>query len=991
MKVIKKLGYRQPFEILKVKIALQRTAKNVDSKFTASDWKELKPRILSRLEPIMKGKEEIYFWEIDDVIIETLLRSRFNDITREYIQSKSTTIKDNLNDLGLSPHAMFILKERYLKKDINGEPIETAKEMMCRVASAIASIEKNGVKEKYTELFTKMLVNRDFLPNSPCLVAAGTKRKGTYAACFAYSIEDSLDDIMNIVHLTAKTFQLGGGVGISIAKLRERGSPIETTNGYSSGSVEFLNLFDVMCSTIKTGGFRRGALMCLTEYNHPDIEWFIHCKKDTSKLNNMNISVMVNDDFIDGIKNDEDINLISPKSGKVVDKISANLLLEHIATNIWETGEPGILFYNRINKDNPTPHLGDIRVCNPCLPKDAWVFSSDGPRQVSDLIDMGTKFRTKLMMDGRLYNSNGFHPTGHKDVYEIITNRGYRLKASDNHLIYTYDIYDKYEKVERWKPVSELQEGDIIRLSKNRVITDWTGRGLYWQGYLLGQLVSDGYIDNKMGHIKLWETDNGYEGVKDYINSIKHNLKTRSDFNGFNKYKETYNLKCKHIKDMALEFGITLNKELTPDMEKTSSMFYQGFICGMFDGDGTVSGTQKKGVSIRLSQNNLPRLEVIQRMLHRFGIASKIYKKRRDGGEYSMPDGHGGYKLYMRKPLHELIISKDNLSLFNTFIGFKNTNKSDKLKGLLGDYKRNLNQDYFIDNVESIEYIGMKEVFDTNVDEVHSFDANGFIVHNCAESTLISGECCNLGSINLINHMTEDTKDLDWDKFAETIKLSIRFLDNMIDASPYPSKAVEKAVKATRKVGLGVMGFADMLIHMGIRYSSKEGVDMVGKVISFLTDVASQESKSLGEEKGLYNEYKDGYRKRRNSIVTIQAPTGTLSLIAGVSPGIEPNFFSEYSRMIDNKVIHVTHPLANREVFETAHEIEPIQHLLMLAEVQKYIENSCSKTINAPEETTVSEIKELIMKAHELECKGITIFRNNCRREPLITCTECQI
>ena len=626
MKVIKKLGYRQPYTVEKIKVALQRTAKKIDSKFTASDWKELKPRILSRLEPIMKGREEIYFWEIDDVVIETLLRSRFNDITREYIQSKSTTIKDNLNDLGLSPHAMFILKERYLKKDSSGEPIETAKEMMCRVASAIASVEKNGVREKYTELFTKMLVNRDFLPNSPALVSAGTKRKGTYSACFAYQIKDSLDDIMNIVHLTAKTFQLGGGVGISIAKLREKGSPIETTNGHSSGSVEFLNLFDVMCSTIKTGGFRRGALMCLTEYDHPDIEWFIHCKKDTSKLNNMNISVMVNDNFIDSIKNDKDVNLISPKSNKIVDKISAILLLEHIATNIWETGEPGILFYDRINKDNPTPHLGDIRCCNPC-----------------------------------------------------------------------------------------------------------------------------------------------------------------------------------------------------------------------------------------------------------------------------------------------------------------------------------------------------------------------------AESTLLNLEACNLGSINLVNHMTGDMKDLDWDKFAETIKLSIRFLDNMIDASPYPSKAVEKAVKSTRKIGLGVMGFADMLIHMGIKYSSKDGVDMVGKVISFLTDVASQESKALGEEKGLYNEYKDGYRKRRNAIVTIQAPTGTLSLIAGVSPGIEPNFYSEYSRMIDNKVIHVTHPLSNRETFETAHEITPIQHLLILAEVQKYIENSCSKTINAPEDTTVAEIKELIMKAHELDCKGITIFRNNCRREPLITCVECQI
>jgi len=626
MKVIKKLGYRQDYDINKVKVALQKTAKEIGIKFTTSNWKELKPRIEGRLEPIMNGKEEIYFWEIDEAVIDALLRSRFNELTKKYIKTRSFVIRDKLNDLGLSPHAMFIMKERYLKKDDNGEALETTKELLCRVASAVAAEEENGLRENYTELFSNMLLRRDFLPNSPALVSAGTKHEGTLAACFAYSIEDSLEDILDTVKKTAKTFQLGGGVGVSIAKLRERGSKIHTTNGYSSGSVEFLNLFDVMCTTIKTGGFRRGALMCLTEYNHPDIEWFIHCKRDVDKLNNMNISVLVDDKFFEAVEQNKDIPLISPKTGEKVDSISANLLLEQIATNIWETGEPGLLFYDAMNKGNPTPHLGDIRLTNPC-----------------------------------------------------------------------------------------------------------------------------------------------------------------------------------------------------------------------------------------------------------------------------------------------------------------------------------------------------------------------------SESNLLNNEACVLGSINLVNHMTKDRQDMDWDRLAETTKLATRFLDDMIDASPYPTEEVKNMVKSTRKIGLGIMGFADILIHMNIKYSSKEAITMAKKIMSFINDVADQESKALGEEKGLYLAYRKGYRKRRNAITTVLAPTGTLSLIAGVSPGVEPNFYKQYSRVIDNKIIKVVHPLKDREAFESCTEIPPEQHLKMLAEFQKYTENSVSKTINAPETTTVEDVKKLILKAHKLGVKGITILRDKSNREPLIKCEECKV
>lgn len=629
MKVIKKLGTRQPYDIDKIKDALKRTAKSIDIKFTNSDWREFKPRILSRLEPIMTDKEEIYSWEIDDVLIDALLRSRFKEIAKEYIQTRSRIKRDKLNDLGLSPLAMWLLRERYLRKDDEGEPIETAKEMMCRVATAIAAVEKTQkLKNEYTEKFSNMLCDLDFLPNSPTIVSAGTNKKGTWLACYAADMEDSLPDIFSTLQLAAMIFQMGGGFGTSVSKLREKGALIRTSNGFSSGPIEFMKLFNTMVETVRAGGFRKGAQMINMQYNHPDIRSFIHCKKNTDELNNMNISVLIMDEFFDKLKSDKDIDLVSPSHNKNVGKLSATLLLEEMATNIWEHAEPGILFYERMNKDNPTPHLGDLHVVNPC-----------------------------------------------------------------------------------------------------------------------------------------------------------------------------------------------------------------------------------------------------------------------------------------------------------------------------------------------------------------------------SESTLLGnpGEACDLGSINLMNHLKNG--EVDWDKLARTAKLAVRFLDNILDGSPYPSKLIESAVKRTRKIGLGIMGFANLLIHLKIRYTSPEAIEMAEKIMSFVNDVAGQASTELGKEKGLYPAYKEGYRKRRNSIVSTIAPTGSLSLICGVSSGIEPNFAGEYSRLIDNRKVRVVHPMKDSEYFETGTEIPMEQHLKILAEFQKHVENSISKTILCCESTTVREIKELIIKAHKLGVKGITIYRENCMREPLIKCDDesCQL
>jgi ribonucleoside-diphosphate reductase alpha chain len=342
-------------------------------------------------------------------------------------------------------------------------------------------------------------------------------------------------------------------------------------------------------------------------------------------------------------------------------------------------------------------------------------------------------------------------------------------------------------------------------------------------------------------------------------------------------------------------------------------------------------------------------------------------------------------------PTHELVVSRDNIRVFSERISLKNTNKVARLKKILSSYTRNEYKEKFIAYVTSVNHAGIDDVYDTTVEEVNSFDANGIIVHNCGESPMRGvGESCNLGSINLTKFIKD--KDIDWDRLAESTKLAIRFLDNMIDASAYPSKIVEQSVKETRKIGLGIMGFADLLIMFDIKYSSRQAIDMAGKVMSFISDVANQYSVEIGKEKGAYLAYKEGCKNRRNSINMVIAPTGTLSLLSGCSSGIEPNFSKEYTRILNNEMVKIVHPLKDSPSFEMTYDVPVEQHLNIQAEFQKYTDGAISKTINAPENITVREIKELILKAHKLGIKGFTLFRQNCSREALIKgCTECQI
>ncbi|MCX5693241.1 MAG: TSCPD domain-containing protein [Candidatus Omnitrophica bacterium] len=975
--------------------------------------------------------------------------------------------------LNISENCFKVLEKRYLMKDKDGKVIETPEGMFRRVSRYIAKADKlygaSGLEIKETENeFYEIMSNFKFMPNSPTLMNAG-KDLGQLSACFVLPIGDSMESIFDAIKNTAMIHKSGGGTGFSFSRLRPKNSVVRSTGGVSSGPVSFMKVFNAATQAVKQGGTRRGANMGILRVDHPDILEFIRCKENDKEITNFNISIAVTEDFMNKVIADEEYSLIDPHNKKEVKKIKAKEVFDLIVELSWKNGEPGIIFIDRINKDNPTPKLGEIESTNPCVTGDTRVSTEHGLMRMKDIVRYFGEGGLRIATDDRIpeilysqkeeggialktkcgitFNSiSRAFCSGNKEVFKLTTISGYELEATADHKIMTNEGWVKLIDLDKEKHKALLQSGEG-KFSEDKdlpfpVINDFIGDNgkrsrlnlpSQWSkelGQILGWVVGDGWLregdkDCRLG-LTFSEDD---RAILDYLKPILNNwygydIKEVKRENGV--YHLSYHSKyfVEFFRYLGIKPWQSDEKDIPKFIYTAPKETVVGFLQGLFSADGTANYKEHHSSYVRLTAKSLKLLKDTQLLLLNLGIKSRIYnrcRKGRYGFEYTNKNGEAK-KYYLDGICYELEISRDSVLRFFEDVGFLCNKHEQKVRKFYG---KNYYKDKFEEEVKSIEKIGEKEVYDLTENRSNSFICNGLCISNCGEQPLLPFESCNLGSINLSKVVSEnDRKEIDWQKLKDLVHAGVHFLDNVIDMNKFPLEEIEKMTKANRKIGLGVMGWADMLIKLEVPYNSEEAVQLGEKIMKFISDEARVKSQELSRNKGAFSSFKDsifakeGASELRNATLTTIAPTGTISIISDTSSGIEPLFaLSYYRNVMDNdKLVEVNTlfeevakrdgfysrklmeeiaekgsikdiedvPEKYRKIFVTSHDIAPLWHIRMQAVFQKYTDNAVSKTVNFSHDATKDDVREVYMLAFKLGCKGVTIYRDKSREEQVL-------
>jgi len=933
-----------------------------------------------------------------------------------------------------------VFLDRYALKDKKGNPIEKRpEEMWRRVARAVASIEKTREKKAWERKFYQAMKDFKYVPGGRILAGAGTGFSVTFYNCFVIpSPKDAREGILETLKQMVEIMAHGGGVGINLSSLRPRGSRVRKVNGFSSGPCNWAELFSIATKDIiQQGGTRRGALMLMLWDWHPDVEEFITVKRDLSRINGANLSLCVSDSFMEAVSRDADWSLVFPdiddpeydekwdgdlelwkSMGKkvIVRKVvKARKMWDLIAQAAWASAEPGVVFMERYNKWHNNYYWNRINCVNPCVTGDTFVNTTNGIQSIKELYKTQLPFR--VVVNGKSYLSTPVKFTGIKPVYTLKTKEGYELRLTTDHKVVT---------THGEKEAAKLQKGDKLVLSTGGY---FGVRGILGEGRVLGWLVGDGSVKKDVATLYFYQEEK--KELAPYFARIVERMVegeqivTRA-YPIFPQYVEKENkavIESVRLWRIVNKYGLSHEDkyQVPAAIFEGSEEFQRGFLQGLFSSDGMVIGTLKKGVTVRLTSIRKSLLINVQRLLLNFGIVSTIYTNRRSSQERLLPDGKGGKKLYRCQAYHELAISKKNLIKFAGRIGFLQERKQNKLQSFISLYQRGPYRESFVATFVELTPSGTEEVFDITVADIHRFSANGLLVHNCGEEGLPPWGVCNLGSINLSalvkSTSIEKKGRFDFMLLKKTVETAVRFQDNIVDMDPYIFEGIKKMQhEGERRIGLGTMGLGDALIKLHLLYGSPEAISFIDKVYKIIRDEAYKTSCKLAQEKGTFpkcdkkkfvksrfvgglpEEIQGVIEKHgiRNSVILMQAPTGSTSLMSGTTSGIEPVFEFEFVRrdrlgehIIRHDLFDEWYKRHEKEIkagivkrpkwFVSANDLSPEDHVKVQAVIQKYVDASISKTVNAPQTHTVEDVKKLYTLAYKLGLKGITYMREGSR------------
>lgn len=666
------------------------------------------------------------------------------------------------------------------------------------------------------------------------------------SACFIISVEDSIDDIWQLMAESARLFKFGSGVGADWSKLRSTKEKL-SGGGRPSGPVSFMRVQDATGATIKSGGkTRRAAIMQTLKVWHPDIMEFVTAKAKEEKkawalieqgydgsfngeayssvaFQNVNQSVRVTDEFMEAVLARRKFPLKAVTTGEVIEEIDAYELLYKVAEGTWICGDPGLQYEDTIQRWHTCKNSGPINSSNPCVTGDTLVATEEGLRRIDSLVGETPRV---VGLDGRLHRTTRVIETGVKPVYRLRTRCGYEVKLTADHPVWTENRGDV--------PAAELTRNDIVRLVPPRFGREHLDPEV---AEYIGLMVGDGCISHEVATLML---DRREKAVAEKVAHVVNQFDRKTHLGGVRVAERPTGVAvatgARAVQEVLKRFAMldegSSAKRFTEEVFRLDRQSVAALLRGLFTADGTVANYGRKSQYISLESTSRELLKQVQLLLLGFGIKSKLYENRRLTDRALLPDGRGGIKEYRVQPLYSLRISRSSRVRFEREIGFlPESPKAAALRALNATVSAY--EDPLVDQVVSLELLGEEPVYDLTEPVTDHFVANGIAVHNCSEYMFLDNSACNLASLNLRKFQREDGS-FDVERFRAAVRIFITAMEILVDNAGYPSEKIAQNSHDYRPLGLGFANLGAMLMAMGLPYDSDEGRAVAGAITAVM-------------------------------------------------------------------------------------------------------------------------------------------------------------